>query len=97
MVLNPWNLEALQEIEQETGKKIYTILQLRLHPAIIELKEKVNREIANGKVYDVDLYIEWDNNSHSEKTQVPSPKSQEPRPPLNSRLDFGALILEFGT
>jgi UDP-N-acetyl-2-amino-2-deoxyglucuronate dehydrogenase len=55
LVLNPWNLDALQEIEQETGKKIYTILQLRLHPAIIELKEKVNREIENGKVYDVDL------------------------------------------
>jgi UDP-N-acetyl-2-amino-2-deoxyglucuronate dehydrogenase len=55
LVLNPWNLDALQEIEQETGKKIYTILQLRLHPAIVELKEKVNREMENGKVYEVDL------------------------------------------
>ena len=55
LVLNPWNLDALQEIEHETGKKIYTILQLRLHPAIIELKEKVNSEIENGKVFDVDL------------------------------------------
>jgi UDP-N-acetyl-2-amino-2-deoxyglucuronate dehydrogenase len=55
LVLNPWNLDALQEIEQETGKNIYTILQLRLHPAIIELREKVNREIGNGKVFDVDL------------------------------------------
>jgi UDP-N-acetyl-2-amino-2-deoxyglucuronate dehydrogenase len=55
LVLNPWNLNALQEIELETGKKIYTILQLRLHPAIIELREKVNREIENGKVYEVDL------------------------------------------
>jgi UDP-N-acetyl-2-amino-2-deoxyglucuronate dehydrogenase len=54
LVLNPWNLEALGEIEQETGKKVYNILQLRLHPAIITLKEK----IANGpkdKIYDIDL------------------------------------------
>lgn len=55
IVLNPWNLDALQEIEQETGKNIYTILQLRLHPAIIELREKVNREKENSKVFDVDL------------------------------------------
>lgn len=41
LVLNPWNLEALQEIAAETGKKIYTILQLRLHPAIIALKKRV--------------------------------------------------------
>ncbi|HUV00481.1 MAG TPA: Gfo/Idh/MocA family oxidoreductase [Bacteroidales bacterium] len=54
IVLNPWNIDALQEIENETGHKIYTILQLRLHPKIIELREK----ILNGpedKVYDVDL------------------------------------------
>jgi UDP-N-acetyl-2-amino-2-deoxyglucuronate dehydrogenase len=54
LVLNPWNVEALQEIEKETKKKIYTILQLRLHPAIIALREK----ILNGpkdKIYDVDL------------------------------------------
>lgn len=54
LVLNPWNLDALQEIEQETGKKIYTILQLRLHPAIQELKRQVEAGPA-GKVYDVDL------------------------------------------
>jgi UDP-N-acetyl-2-amino-2-deoxyglucuronate dehydrogenase len=41
VVLNPWNIDALLEIEKETGKKIYTILQLRLHPAIIALKEKI--------------------------------------------------------
>jgi UDP-N-acetyl-2-amino-2-deoxyglucuronate dehydrogenase len=54
IVLNPWNIDALQLIEKETNKKIFTILQLRLHPAIIELKEK----IANGpkdKIYDIDL------------------------------------------
>lgn len=54
IVLNPWNVEALQEIEKETGRKIYTVLQLRLHPKIVELRER----ILNGpkdKVYDVDL------------------------------------------
>jgi UDP-N-acetyl-2-amino-2-deoxyglucuronate dehydrogenase len=53
LVLNPWNVDALAEIEKETGKKVYTILQLRLHPSIIALREKV---LANpGKIYDVDL------------------------------------------
>jgi UDP-N-acetyl-2-amino-2-deoxyglucuronate dehydrogenase len=41
VVLNPWNIDALAEIEKETGNRIYTILQLRLHPAIVALKEKV--------------------------------------------------------
>lgn len=54
LVLNPWNLDALQEIEQETGKKIYTILQLRLHPAIQQLKKKIE-EGPKDKVYDVNL------------------------------------------
>jgi UDP-N-acetyl-2-amino-2-deoxyglucuronate dehydrogenase len=54
LVLNPWNLDALQEIEIETGKKVYTILQLRLHKSIIALRNQV----LNGpkdKVYEVDL------------------------------------------
>ncbi|MBS1512392.1 MAG: Gfo/Idh/MocA family oxidoreductase [Bacteroidetes bacterium] len=42
VVLNPWNIDALLEMEKETGKSIYTILQLRLHPAIIALKEKID-------------------------------------------------------
>ena len=54
LVLNPWNLEPLQEIEAETGKRVYTILQLRLHPSIIALREKVLNGPA-GHVYDVDL------------------------------------------
>jgi len=41
IVLNPWNVDALQEIENETGRKIYTVLQLRLHPKIIELRNKI--------------------------------------------------------
>lgn len=54
IVLNPWNVDALQEIENETGHRIYTILQLRLHPKLQELKEKI-RTGPKGKVYDVDL------------------------------------------
>jgi UDP-N-acetyl-2-amino-2-deoxyglucuronate dehydrogenase len=54
LVLNPWNLEALQEIERETGKKVYTILQLRLHPSIIALRERIKNG-PKDKVYDVDL------------------------------------------
>ncbi len=42
LVLNPWNLEALQAIEEETQKSVYTILQLRHHPTIMELKESVD-------------------------------------------------------
>jgi UDP-N-acetyl-2-amino-2-deoxyglucuronate dehydrogenase len=54
LVLNPWNVDALAEIEKETGKRVFTILQLRLHPAIIELRNKVLNGPAN-KIYDVDL------------------------------------------
>jgi UDP-N-acetyl-2-amino-2-deoxyglucuronate dehydrogenase len=54
LVLNPWNLDALAEIEKETGKNIYTILQLRLHPAIKALKEKIENG-PKDKVYDVKL------------------------------------------
>src|SRR6478752_10610995 len=43
IVLNPWNIDGLMEIEKETGRKISTILQLRLHPAIIALREKVQK------------------------------------------------------
>ncbi|MGD0710541.1 MAG: Gfo/Idh/MocA family oxidoreductase [Bacteroidales bacterium] len=54
LVLNPWNIDALGVIEKETGKKIYNILQLRLHDSIKELK----LTIENGpkdKIYDIDL------------------------------------------
>jgi len=40
LVLNPWNCDGIKEIEQETGKRVYTVLQLRLHPAIKALKER---------------------------------------------------------
>jgi UDP-N-acetyl-2-amino-2-deoxyglucuronate dehydrogenase len=54
VVLNPWNIDALAEIEKETGNKIFTILQLRLHPAIIALKEKIEAE-PKGKKHQVEL------------------------------------------
>ena len=68
IVLNPWNVDALQEIEKETGHKINTVLQLRLHPKIAELRDRI-RNGPRDKVYDVDLtyitsrgnwyYISW--------------------------------------
>ena len=54
IVLNPWNIDALQEIEKETGRKIYTVLQSRLHPKIIELREKIKKG-PSDKVYDIEL------------------------------------------
>lgn len=54
LVLNPWNIDALESLEKETGKKIYNILQLRVHPSIIELKKKIE-EGPKDKVYDIDL------------------------------------------
>ena len=54
IVLNPWNIDALVDIEKETGKKVYSILQLRLHPAIIALREKIKKGPAD-KIYDVAL------------------------------------------
>lgn len=54
LVLNPWNVDALADIEKETGKRIFTILQLRLHPAIIALKQRIENGPAD-KIYDIDL------------------------------------------
>ncbi|MFM8913861.1 MAG: Gfo/Idh/MocA family protein, partial [Flammeovirgaceae bacterium] len=54
LVLNPWNVDALAEIEKETGKRVHTILQLRLHPNIQALKKKIEAAPAST-VFDVDL------------------------------------------
>lgn len=54
IVLNPWNIDGLVEMEKESGKKVYNVLQLRLHPAIISLKEKIAQG-PKDKIYDVDL------------------------------------------
>lgn len=72
LVLNPWNIEALREIEDETGHKINTVLQTRLHPRIIELKNEISNSPAD-KIYDIDLtyitsrgnwyYFSWKGNN----------------------------------
>lgn len=54
LVLNPWNIESLAEFEKETGRKVYNILQLRLHPSILALKKRVEQNPRNTK-YDLDL------------------------------------------
>ena len=57
LVVNPWNAEALQTIEEESGQRVFTILQLRLHPSIIALREQV-LEVAKrdpGARFDVEL------------------------------------------
>jgi UDP-N-acetyl-2-amino-2-deoxyglucuronate dehydrogenase len=54
IVLNPWNIDALQEIENETGHKIYTVLQLRLHPKLLELRDKIKNG-PKDKIYDIDM------------------------------------------
>jgi UDP-N-acetyl-2-amino-2-deoxyglucuronate dehydrogenase len=54
LVLSPWNVDALAQMENETGKKVNTILQLRLHPNIIALRERVQKG-PKDKIYDVDL------------------------------------------
>lgn len=54
LVLNPWNVEALIQLEKEYHNKVYTILQLRHHEAILALKEKVDQSPKNQK-FDIDL------------------------------------------
>lgn len=54
LVLNPWNIDGLKEIEADTGKSVHTILQLRLHPSIVALREKVQASDPDRK-FDVDL------------------------------------------
>jgi UDP-N-acetyl-2-amino-2-deoxyglucuronate dehydrogenase len=54
LVLNPWNFEGLEEFQKETGKKVYNVLQLRLHSSITALREKI-RKGPKDRVYDIDL------------------------------------------
>ena len=54
LVLNPWNIDALEKIEQESGQKVWNVLQLRVHPSIIALKQKVDAA-GKDKIFDVDL------------------------------------------
>lgn len=61
LVLNPWNIDALAELEKESGKKVRTILQLRHHPSILSLKEELDSAVRNSQSsalsqkYDIDL------------------------------------------
>ncbi len=54
LVLNPWNLEGLEEIERESGRKVYNILQLRHHKSIIDLKNEISK-LDSDKIHDIDL------------------------------------------
>jgi len=54
LVLNPWNIDGLEEIEAETSARAYNILQLRLHPSLIALKQQVEEE-KKGTKYEIDL------------------------------------------
>jgi len=54
LVINPWNLESLEEIESETGRKVNTVLQLRVHPELLKLKQTL-RENSSGKQHEVVL------------------------------------------
>ncbi|HXD72129.1 MAG TPA: Gfo/Idh/MocA family oxidoreductase [Vicinamibacterales bacterium] len=44
LVINPWNLDALQDLERETGRRVNTVLQLRLHPQLIALRQRLQAE-----------------------------------------------------
>lgn len=52
LVINPWNLDALHELEEESGKRVFSVLQLRLHPALQQLRERL---LADTEVHDVEL------------------------------------------
>jgi len=54
LVVNPWNCDALQALEEESGRRVYVVLQLRLHPAVQALREKTRQE-AGGKRHKVKL------------------------------------------
>jgi UDP-N-acetyl-2-amino-2-deoxyglucuronate dehydrogenase len=54
LVLNPWNIDALAELEKESGRRIYTVLQLRVHPSLIALREKLLKD-KSGRKHDVCL------------------------------------------
>ena len=75
VVLNPWNIDALQEIEKETNKKVNNILQLRLHPKLIELKKRIDKS-PKDKIFDIDMtYITSRGNWYSISWKGDSEKS----------------------
>ena len=68
LVLSPWNIDGLADMERSTGRRINTILQLRLHPAVIALRDRIAAD-TSGRIHDVDLtyitsrgrwyYVSW--------------------------------------
>ncbi|MBA3010727.1 MAG: Gfo/Idh/MocA family oxidoreductase [Proteobacteria bacterium] len=75
LVLNPWNIDGLEEIESETGARVYNILQLRHHPSLIELKRQVDAQKKDRK-YEIDLtYITSRGNWYSRSWKGYSEKS----------------------
>jgi UDP-N-acetyl-2-amino-2-deoxyglucuronate dehydrogenase len=54
LAINPWNLDALSDLEKEFGCRVYTVLQLRYHPAVVALKEELSRQ-SPERPYDVEL------------------------------------------
>jgi UDP-N-acetyl-2-amino-2-deoxyglucuronate dehydrogenase len=52
LVINPWNFDALEELEEETKHRIQTILQLRVHPELIKLREAI---LQSSGTHDVEL------------------------------------------
>ena len=55
LVLNPWNLDVLEALAEEYGRSVYTVLQLRVHPSLVELRERLRAEGANGRRHRVRL------------------------------------------
>jgi UDP-N-acetyl-2-amino-2-deoxyglucuronate dehydrogenase len=53
LVLNPWNIDSIADLQRDSGKKVFNILQLRLHPAIIALRQRI--EASGDRKHDVDL------------------------------------------
>ena len=73
LVLNPWNLDALSDLEQETGRRVYNLLQLRVHPSLQSLKDEVQSKPAADK-HDITLsyitsrgrwyFVSWKGDEH---------------------------------
>jgi UDP-N-acetyl-2-amino-2-deoxyglucuronate dehydrogenase len=57
LVINPWNLDGLAAMEKETGQRVFTILQLRLHPSVVALRDRVKQAVAAdpNRQFEVDL------------------------------------------
>jgi len=75
LVLNPWNIDALEDIANETGNRVFNILQLRLHPQLIALKNKLLKNTNNQK-WEIDLtYITSRGNWYFQSWKADLPKS----------------------